>query len=221
MDSTATHQALLNIEKNLTQLASAREQVNSVSAKSEQLVETVSELIESLGKVKKEIDFENNSLSTDLRSAVDKFTIQIDNRSKEIQEQAEVILKKQEKLYEDSIKKSEDAQSDISLKANEAVSAIKRDLGEIPNEFRNTTKHLSSDLKTAIDQSIDQLKSYNEKVADLQNKLTILDLEKKLDQNSAGTQNKIIASEKRTKLFLTVGFIATILINAMLIIGLN
>jgi hypothetical protein len=196
MDNKLLHQTLVELEDNLSQLESARNQVNQVSKKSEDLVIAFSKILRQIDKIEKENLFEDLDIKKKVEASLEKF-------KKDMQFISDGFLEKNKQLslgwkteiegMSSSLQKAEKSlqKFENELKTSEKKIAsfdIKADFDKLFLDYRNEINKIASNqldglstLKTQINFGI---KETHQRIKEIDTKNVLAELKKKIETNT-------------------------------------
>jgi hypothetical protein len=170
MNNTLVHQTLIEIEQNLKELESARNQVNSVSASSQSLVVAVSSIIKKIERLEKDL---------------------VEDRQNQIGRIDEDLEQFQTKLKTNSdkaIEKSEELHTNYSAEIQSQIENLSTELNKFKINLERSAKD-ASDQSTAlgkkqnfeITNTIEHLRDFQEEVKKFNGKIASLDLNSRFE----------------------------------------
>jgi len=170
MNNTLVHQTLIEIEQNLKELESARNQVNSVSASSQSLVVAVSSIIKKIERLEKDL---------------------VEDRQNQIGRIDEDLEQFQTKLKTNSdkaIEKSEELHTNYSAEIQIQIENLSTELNKFKINLERSAKD-ASDQSTAlgkkqnfeITNTIEHLRDFQEEVKKFNGKIASLDLNSRFE----------------------------------------
>lgn len=113
MNNEAVSQSLINIEENLKNLDSARNQVDNVVGKSQELAIEVSNLIREIQVLKNEFDSESNTFKSDILKIIKGFETDLKVQTETLLERSSTITIEYSKNTDKNIKNLIDFQDNI------------------------------------------------------------------------------------------------------------
>lgn len=183
MNNEAVNQSLINIEENLRKLETARNQVNSVSEKSEVLVKEVSGLVRQIQSLQSEFGSEKQRFNSIIENTISEFEESLRIQSKKILEKSDTITSKHLENTDENIRKLKDFEAKIVI-AEKNISKI---------DFEKGFSKLTLSQQTAIDEQKNFKLEINELIEKINSKLTAI--------NSDIIENQKLAFDKLSSNF--------------------
>ncbi|MAM29321.1 MAG: hypothetical protein CMC13_09885 [Flavobacteriaceae bacterium] len=195
MNNNTVNQSLIEIEENLKNLETARNQVDGVSKKSETLILEVTKLINKIQVLENEFSLEKSGLSNNITNEISKF-------KKSLKKESDVFIEKSKEVSE---KHSNSTLNNIERLAvfQEKLGIVEKNISEL--DFEKGFVEIRERLQNILDQqeslSLDINKSFKGLEASTENTLYQLQKEQKVTNKhifqSLDKQNKKLALLKK------------------------
>ncbi len=155
MNNDTISKALIEVEKNLKNLASARTQVNSISEKSEILIAEVAKLISKVNILQNEFDKEKSELNEHVTQSIAKFQSSLQRESDIFIIKSKDISSSYAASTSDNINILKEFQEKIKV-AEESIASLDYEKGLA--DFKKDTNTKFDSLSTNFSNSINTLK---------------------------------------------------------------
>lgn len=136
MESSNIHKSLLELEGSLKDLQSARTQVNSISVKSEQMLDVYTKILHHLESLETKFEIENANLLNQLTQKYEKVSIEISSKSDTLEEKSAKYID----MLSDSYRKVQQKINDLENSVNDAKDKINN------TDFNKSLKEFESKL---------------------------------------------------------------------------
>lgn len=191
MSNAAIQQSLIELEQNLRNLTSAREQVENVANGTEQLISTVIKLVVTIEGLSGQFDPSEFSFEDKISDALKTF-------SKSINDGAAKAVKNYEELAEKNTGSFESAVKTLEQKLNESLKEFEKNINEGAEKATTKYQELSDKNSQAIESTVGKLDEFRIHLQKTEDQIKEFDLAKshieikeKLDESFNESETRV------------------------------